>query len=211
MINSVTQSPEPVQTRTRLSADDRRSQLLAIGLGILVQKPIHAFSLDDVARKARISRGLLFHYFPNKSDYFDAVLDMAAQRVLDNTTPDPDATPEQAMTQIVAGIFGQINRRRDFYLALLIGQGGLSMGGDRVANFRNDLAQRVMEVLGLDEADFAVTHAWIAYTEDRAVQWTEPPPAQRVGTMNGQVIHCIEALHRLVAANHQLYQQERRP
>ena len=65
MLNSVS---APV--RRRLSASDRRRQLVGIGLAKIVETPIQDLSLDDVAAEAGISRGLLFHYFPTKTDFY---------------------------------------------------------------------------------------------------------------------------------------------
>lgn len=175
--------------------------MLAIGLGILVKEPIHKLSLDEVARKAEISRSLLFHYFPTKSDYFDAVLDVAAQRVLDNTAPPADADPEAALRHVVSALFEQIDRRREFYLAFIFGQGALTLGGDRVATLRADLGQRVVDVLELGERDGAATivHAWVAYVEDLALQWTSVPEPQRGSTLAERVEHCVAALRGLIA------------
>ncbi|OJZ64950.1 hypothetical protein BRW64_16045 [Mycolicibacterium diernhoferi] len=185
----------------RLNFGDRRDQLLAIGLGILVKEPIHTLSLDEVAKKAGISRSLLFHYFPTKSDYFDAVLDVAAQRVLDNTAPPADAHPDAALRHIVGALFEQIDRRREFYLAFIFGQGALTLGGDRVATLRADLGGRVVDALELGERPGAVTtvHAWVAYVEDLALQWSSVPASDRGDTLAERVDHCIAALHSLIA------------
>ena len=123
MLNSVT-TPGPAP-RTRLAPDDRRRQLLGIGLRKLVERPIQAVSVDEVAAEAGISRGLLFHYFPTKAAYHDAVIGAAVRRVLRNIAPDPDVAPEAALTQFVERYFAQIERRRDFYLALVFGSGAL--------------------------------------------------------------------------------------
>lgn len=185
----------------RLKFGDRRDQLLAIGLGMLIKEPIHQLSLDAVARKANISRSLLFHYFPTKSDYFDAVLDVATQRVLDNTAPPEGADPDAALRHVVGALFETIDRRRDFYLAFVFGQGALTLGGDRVASLRTDLGDRVLVALGLsdDVAASTIVHAWIAYIEDLALQWTRVPEADRDDTFGGRVDHCVAALHSLIA------------
>ena len=168
---------------------------------MLVKEPIHTLSLDDVARKAEISRSLLFHYFPTKSDYFDAVLDVATQRVLDNTAPPADADPDAALRYIVGALFEQIDRRREFYLAFVFGQGALTLGGDRVATLRADIGNRVVAVLGLgdDVAAAAIVHAWVAYIEDLALQWTSIPDGERGDTITERVDHCVAALHSLIA------------
>ena len=91
MLNSVSDV-----ARARLSPDDRRRQLLGIGLRMLVDKPIQDLSLDAVASEAGISRSLLFHYFPTKTDYYDAVVGAAVRRVLRNIAPDEDADSDAA-------------------------------------------------------------------------------------------------------------------
>ena len=113
MLNSVSDHTAK-QPRVRLSQDERRRQLLGIGLRMLVEKPIQDLSLDAVAAEAGISRGLLFHYFPTKTDYYDAVLGAAGRRVLRNIAPDPDVPADVALTQFVERFYAQIERRRDY-------------------------------------------------------------------------------------------------
>lgn len=68
--------------RTRLSPEKRKAQLTEIGLELLATRPIHEVALDEVADRAGISRTLLFHYFPTKSDFYAAVVERAGQRLL---------------------------------------------------------------------------------------------------------------------------------
>ena len=82
---------EPV--RRRLSADDRRRQLVGIGLAKIVETPIQDLSLDEVAAEAGISRGLLFHYFPTKTDFYLACISAAGRRMLRTTAPDEEPRP----------------------------------------------------------------------------------------------------------------------
>ena len=77
MLNSVSETVR----RTRLTRDDRRRQLLGIGLAKLVDKPIQDLSVDEVAAEAGISRGLLFHYFPTKRDFYRECIAAAASVV----------------------------------------------------------------------------------------------------------------------------------
>src|SRR6478735_735688 len=96
MLNSVS-SPA---VRRRLSADDRRRQLVAIGLSKIVETPIQDLSLDDVAAEAGISRGLLFHYFPTKTDFYLACIAAAGRRMLRTTAPDERATGEEQVETV---------------------------------------------------------------------------------------------------------------
>ena len=56
--------------------------------------PIQDLSLDAVAAEAGISRGLLFHYFPTKTDFYLACIAAAGRRILRNTAPRPEDSGE---------------------------------------------------------------------------------------------------------------------
>jgi AcrR family transcriptional regulator len=187
--------------RKRLTQDERRRQLLGIGLRMLVERPIQELSVDAVAAEAGISRGLLFHYFPTKGDFHDAVIGAAVRRVLRNTAPDRGATPDEALGQFVRRYFEQVDRRREFYMALVFGHGALSLGGGRVGTLRSTFARRVVELLDLPPEQHATAHGWAAYLEDRALQWSGPPLAGRRTSLDEEVAHSAAALHALLAAD----------
>jgi AcrR family transcriptional regulator len=192
MLNSVSEAP-----RTRLGPDERRRQLLGIGLRMLVDKPIQDLSLDAVAREAGISRSLLFHYFPTKTDYYDAVVGAAVRRVLRNVAPDVDVAPEVALRHFVERFYAQLERRRTFYLALVFGNGTISLGSEGVESLRMAASRRVIEALGAEEAALPAVHAWMAYVEDRALQWSGRAKADRA-PLDSEVERCARAFHALV-------------
>lgn len=197
MLNSVSITPEAPR-RVRLSPDDRRRQLLGIGLRMLVERPIQDVSVDEVAAEAGISRTLLFHYFPTKTDFHDAVVEAAVRRVLRNTAADQDATGEEALTQFLRRYLEQVERRREFYLALVFGNGTFALGGERVETLREQLSGRVQAMLGLRDAARPVVHAWTAYVEDRALLWSSVPARQRT-TIEAEIDHCRRALQALLS------------
>jgi AcrR family transcriptional regulator len=198
MLNSVTETPPDDRVRTRLTPDERRRQLLGIGLRMLVEKPIQDLPLDAVAAEAGISRGLLFHYFATKTDYYDAVIAAALRRVLRNISPDEGVAGDEALRQFVERFYAQIERRRNFYLALVFGNGALSLGGEGVDTHRMTIARRVVTATGLPEAALAVAHGWTAYVEDRALRWSGLPSDDRADR-DAEVDHACRALHALLA------------
>jgi AcrR family transcriptional regulator len=203
MLNSVSSSsqdsPAAPGRRVRLSPEDRRRQLLGIGLSKLVERPIQELSIDEVAAEAGISRALLFHYFPTKTDYHDAVVEAAVRRVLRNVSPDPDVTGDEAVDQFLSRYFEQVDRRREFYLALVFGNGTITLGGDRVESLRVTLAGRVLAGLELRDDCQPVVHAWTAYVEDRALRWAGLERGERTPLVD-EVAHCRRALSALLAA-----------
>ncbi len=199
MLNSVaTQRPTD---RHRLSADDRRRQLLGIGLSQLVKTPIQDLSMDSVATEAGISRGLLFHYFPTKTDFYRECVAAAGRRILRTTAPDPETDgPDQVRTMLRL-MLEQIDRRREFYLRLV--HGSPCPGQDVLGvhdTLRATTTDRVVAALGLTQrAERDVVHAWWAYVEDRALTWSATAPGRRTESVDDLVMHCEQALSALRA------------
>ena len=195
MLNSVSETVR----RTRLTRDDRRRQLLGIGLAKLVDKPIQDLSVDEVAAEAGISRGLLFHYFPTKRDFYRECIAAAGRRILRTTAPDPDLPPEGQVRDMVRLFVEQIDRRRDFYLSLLHGTGAADLAVVRVYDDIWDQATaRVLGCLTLGTERAEVVHGWWMYVEDRALSWSGPPPARRTRTLDALVDHAVAVLHHLL-------------
>ena len=48
----------------RLSAPQRRQQLVDLGTDLLVSRPLDELTVQRVANAAGVSRTLVFHYFP---------------------------------------------------------------------------------------------------------------------------------------------------
>ena len=79
--------------RRRMTTDDRREQLLRAGSELLGRRSSDEVSIDEIARAAGISKGLLYHYFPTKNDFVVAVLREEVERVTALTAPDPSLPP----------------------------------------------------------------------------------------------------------------------
>jgi AcrR family transcriptional regulator len=189
--------------RLRLSADDRRRQLIGIGLRLLLTTPIHQLSIDDVAEDAGISRSLLFHYFPTKRDYYAAVVRAACRRILRAVDAGgaPDVTPVHGM---IDGFLGYIERRREPYVAFVRGAaGGDAWIQEIYEDMRGQLVERAMTALRatgwVPPSDDALTHlavrGWLAFAEEVILEWTLDPrlPREQLVTL------LADALDRLVA------------
>jgi AcrR family transcriptional regulator len=73
--------------------DDRREELLEIWTEIFGARPYDQVSIDDIAERAGISKGLLYHYYPSKRDYYVAGVKREVDRVFGFTQPDPGLPP----------------------------------------------------------------------------------------------------------------------
>ncbi|TQM32879.1 TetR/AcrR family transcriptional regulator [Nocardia bhagyanarayanae] len=160
--------------RIRLRSEDRRRQLIGIGLRLLVTRPIHELAIDEVAAEAGISRGLLFHYFPTKRDYYIAVVRAAGDRMLGQTEVPESGTSQTREHAVTDGFVSFIRRRRANYVALVRAASG---GDDRVMevfqDIRATLTDRILHAMGRSEADAMTRLAvrgWLAMAEEMAVE-----------------------------------------
>jgi AcrR family transcriptional regulator len=96
--------PSPVQSeqvpaRQRvLGAQGRRTarRLLDAGLAELAEHGFHAFSVDDVARRAQTSHGTFYLYFSNREDLFRALMRDTLQDIKVLAGDFPDITANEA-------------------------------------------------------------------------------------------------------------------
>lgn len=180
-----------------MSPDERRRQLLGIGLRMFVDRPVQELSLDEVAAEAGVSRGLLFHYFPTKTAYHEAVVAAAGRRVLRTVRPDAEVNGEDAVRQLVGRFIAQIARRPEFYVAFVYGR--LAPGDDPGAapaeaanSLRDNIARLAATALGLTVEQLPTARAWVAYAEDRALQLAAG--GADPGVQAAEVDHCVRAL-----------------
>jgi TetR/AcrR family transcriptional regulator, transcriptional repressor for nem operon len=60
-----------------------RERIVDVAGRLMVEHGVGATSLDDVLAEARVSKSQLYHYFADKDDLVDAVIDRTVQVVLD--------------------------------------------------------------------------------------------------------------------------------
>jgi AcrR family transcriptional regulator len=164
------------EKRVRLDPVARRAQLIALGVEMLATRTLDALSVEDIALKAGISRGLLFHYFASKQEFHIEVARAAAQELLDRTAPDPALTPVDALRGALAAFIDYVEENPDNYKSLV--RGAASGDAAMRAIFdetRASMAGRVVEVLaelGLPlgpQAQLAV-HGWVAFCEECVIR-----------------------------------------
>jgi len=169
-------------TRTRLSPELRKEQLLDLGLQLLSTRSLEELSIDLLAEKAGISRGLLYHYFGNKQDFHLAVVRRAADAVVRVTEPAPTGTSLERLA-------GSLEAYVDYVLANYEGYASLVRGAasgnpamrEIYEETRAALTDRIFAAAGddgLDELgvdDTAVVRlmarGWSALTEEVVLEW----------------------------------------
>src|SRR5712671_3872338 len=79
----------PNRSPRRLPRGARREQLIDVAAPLVAEQGIAGFSLDELARRADVTRNLLYHYFPRgRPDILIAVGDRAGHELTDGWVTD---------------------------------------------------------------------------------------------------------------------------
>lgn len=167
----------PPKTGRRLSVDERRAELIELGLRIFSEQSYDRVSTVDICKRAGVSKGLLYHYFPTKHDYYLAVLDTVAQEVTAATRPrdDGEGTVEETLTEGIEGFVAYVEARGGFLKSLLHG----GVGSDPqaavvVEQVRETTAGHVFARLSWPRPPAtarSLVRAWLAFVEALCLYW----------------------------------------
>lgn len=168
--------PDDGRERARLQVDERRAQLVELGLRLFSERSYDELSVDDIARAAGISKGLLYHYFPSKRDYYVETVRAAAQLLLDRADPSEQAEPEALLAGLDAYL-AFVEEHASAFIALMrsgVGQDAEVAGV--VESTRARFAARIAARLGLDSPGPLLRIAlrgWIGACEGASLDWLE--------------------------------------
>lgn len=164
------------RARKRLGVEERRAELLRVGMELFSTRAYEEIWVEEIAKEAGISRGLLYHYFPTKRDFYVAVTRAAAAEAGRLTAPDPALPPGE---QLRAGIDAFLRYAEEHSHGFLTAYRG-SLAGDPevraiVEEGRQRQAARILNVMA-GSADpspllrFAV-RGWIAFAQAVTAEW----------------------------------------
>src|SRR5947207_11759245 len=105
--------------RRRLETDDRRARLLALGRRIFSRRPYDSISIDDIAAAARVSKGLLYHYFPSKRRFYVETVRDAVARIRAHAEPDPSLPEVERLRASLERYLDFAERNAALYAAVL--------------------------------------------------------------------------------------------
>ena len=169
--------------RQRLDVQARRAQLLETGSELFGARPYDEVWIDDVAAKAGVSRGLLYHYFGNKRGFLHAVIERETQVILAATEPDPNLPPGEQLRASIDAYLDYVVTHPHGYRALYRG----SLNADEVvrglvdSNLRRQ-SQRILTGAGHEQPSEPLRLAvegWIASLIAIVLDWLDRPTVDR--------------------------------
>ncbi len=188
--------------RTRLAPDERRAQLVALGVGALVDGPLESLTIENLAARAGVSRGLLFYYFGSKQGLHREVVRTARDSMLHATAPARDLAPLDRLHDTLTRIVQFVRDHEGTFFSLVRG----AASGDKevrevVEQARALQAERVIAVfLELGAADSQLLRialrSWVAFAEEALVD-----SAINTGMPSAEIVSFLERTVKAVAAS----------
>ena len=164
--------------RTRMTPEQRRAQLIEIGSALFAERPYEDVWIEEVADLAGVSRGLMYHYFPSKREFFVEIVRTESERNLAITSPDVSLP---VLEQIAAGLDAYIAYTDEHAHGIRAVNRGALLGDARI----NDILtrefdiqqQRILSALPVefhdDEVVRAALRGWVAFVREVCHDWVE--------------------------------------
>jgi AcrR family transcriptional regulator len=173
---------QTTSSRTRLSPEQRREQLLELGVRLLAHRSLDELSIDLLAEEAGISRGLLYHYFGNKHAFHEAVVRRAADDLIAQTAPPSDGDPLERMLTSLAAYLDYVVANHEGYLSLVkAAAGGNETLREIYEEARSSLNSRIFredaqgDIIPDTPATRLVVRGWSAMVEELVLSWIADP------------------------------------
>ncbi|MGA8256678.1 MAG: TetR/AcrR family transcriptional regulator [Nocardioides sp.] len=169
-------------TRVRLSPDERRAQLLDLGVRLLATRSLDELSIDLLADEAGISRGLLYHYFGNKHAFHEAVVRRAADDLVAQTAPPVGVGMIERLAASMLAYVEYVEANYEGYLSLMKGAAG---GNDTLRAIYDEAMSALTDRIFTEDADAEliddtpvmrlVVRGWASMCEAQVTSWVADP------------------------------------
>jgi AcrR family transcriptional regulator len=166
----------PAPARRRLTPEERRAQLVALGVNFLAEHPIDELTMEMLSEQAGVSRALVFHYFGSRQGLHRDVVTVARDSLLLASEPDPALPPTERVRDTLTRIVEFVRDHRGTFYSLVR---GVASGDEAVREVidesRRANAQRLLDVyleLGAPDTDLlrVAVRAWVGFAEEVLVE-----------------------------------------
>ena len=159
----------------RMQNDERRALLLERATQLFGEHGYDTLSMAQIARDAKISKALLYHYFPSKHKLFEAALMSGAEDLRARVQPDSALPPAEQVATTLDAFLGWVEERPKAYAKMLESAGAQEVR-ETMGQVRADTAALILAGLGPD-GERPVTRAavfgWLAFLDAAILDWIE--------------------------------------
>jgi AcrR family transcriptional regulator len=164
-------------SRTRLSSEERRSQLLDLGVRLFAKRSLSEISIDLLAEAAGISRGLLYHYFGGLAGFQEAVVRRAADDLIARTAPPETGDPLERLAASMEAYVDFVDENYEGYLSLMT---GAKSGNETLHRLYDEARSALIDRIFVSDAGTLLpdspsarllVRGWAALAEEMVLEW----------------------------------------
>jgi AcrR family transcriptional regulator len=165
----------PAARRVRLQIDERRKQLLELGIEVFSTQPYEEISIESLAEAAGISKGLLYHYFRGKREFYVEAIRAASLQLRALTKPNPKLPPVDRLRAAIDAHLTYLEEHGAVYSAIY--RGGLAIAPDVgavVEEHRQVVLRWFLRNMGVVRPRPVLRtalRAWISMVEGASLDW----------------------------------------
>jgi len=158
--------------------DLRRQQLVEIGSELFAKRPYDEVGVEEIAAAAGVSRGLLYHYFPTKRDFFIEVVRRQVTQVGELTDSDASLSPLDDLRGTLDAYIAYVDENAQSWVT--VHRAGIGSDAEVRALLESSYASQVERILGRmtggGEAppvlELAV-RGWLGFAIATMIDWLE--------------------------------------
>jgi AcrR family transcriptional regulator len=170
-------------SRIRLNIEERRAQLLELGIKLFSKHGYDDISIDAVAEAAGMCKGLLYHYFGSKREFYVATIQAASMQLQSLTRPDSSLPHHERFVAALDKHLDYIKDHKAVYQAMYRSGPAVAPEVSKILDaHRNVILRYFMEGLGVSKPKpllRTALRAWMAMVEGASLDWVSEPVIPR--------------------------------
>ncbi len=167
----------PGPAYSRLHLDERRRQLLDAGAALFAEHAFEEISMRQIAEAAGVSKALLYHYFPSKTDLFKAAIQDAATELQRIIEPRGEGSPIEQLATSLDAYLHWIEANARTWAKFMQSATSLTEANELLEGFRTHTMELLLtQLTGQRKPRPALRNAikgWLGYMDAAILDWTQ--------------------------------------
>ncbi|MBL0887466.1 TetR/AcrR family transcriptional regulator [Myceligenerans indicum] len=161
--------------RTRLRPEERRDQLVALGVATLANRPLSEVTVEEIAAEAEVSTGLVYYYFGSKNGLHHEIVLRARDSMLHASEPRPELPPLDRLHNTLERLVNYVREHGPTFYSLVRG----AASGDEevrelIESARREQTERAVAAvteMGVEDTPMLrmALRSWVALAEQALV------------------------------------------
>ncbi|MGH2905403.1 MAG: TetR/AcrR family transcriptional regulator [Solirubrobacterales bacterium] len=151
---------------------------------MFAERPFNDVWIEEVAEEAGVSRGLVYHYFPNKRDFYAAIVRHGIDNAIRLTAPDETLPPMARLRDSIAHFLDYVELNENAVRSVHRGQHSVDAEIRAVIREGRDAqAERILRYLILDEVPsptlLLALEGWMNFNNSVIFDWLDNRAIER--------------------------------